>query len=73
MQTLCHGLRRPFAPQCLLIYAGIAIHAGALYSDMQTKCTLRYLLPRISATADIRQARPQARLRQAALPTAMTH
>lgn len=30
MQTLCHGLRCPFALPCLLIYAGIAIHAGAL-------------------------------------------
>lgn len=30
--------------------AGIAIHAGALYSDMQPKCTLRYLPLRISAT-----------------------
>lgn len=31
MQTLCHGLRRPFALPCLPIHAGIAIHAGALY------------------------------------------
>lgn len=30
MQTLCHGLRCPFAPPYLLIYAGIVIHAGAL-------------------------------------------
>jgi hypothetical protein len=30
MQTSCHGRRRPFLPQCLLIYAGIVIHAGAL-------------------------------------------
>ena len=30
MQTLCHGRRRPFLPQCLPVYAGIAIRAGAL-------------------------------------------
>lgn len=30
MQTFCHSQCRPFALPCLLIYADIAIHAGAL-------------------------------------------